>query len=141
MYFESRGARNHFLSYALVSKCKGFSKDQREENIRYLVEGVDPPVDIEKNFSTALIGCESIAKNRKLESITKDIIDEWFLEKHNQLSPCKAYKGIVVWKGETKAKVMTAADTERKYKTKIKPNVKIGSKVIVHNDYIIDVIK
>ena len=141
MEFENRDARRHFLNYALVSKCKSFSKDQREKNIEYLVEGIDPPEDIEKNFYNAMIGCESIAKKRGLKSITKDVIDKWFLEMHNQFSSCKAYKGIVIWRGETKAKVMTAADTERKYKTKIKPSVEIGSRVIVHNDYIIDVVK
>lgn len=140
MDFENEESREHFLKYALVSKCKNFSKSQREENIKYLI-GDKAPLGIENNFYTAMIGCESIAQNKGLESITNGIIDEWFLERHNKFSSCKAYKGIVIWKGETKAKVLTSIDTKRKYKTKIEPNVKIGSKVIVHNDYIIDVLE
>jgi len=134
MSFENKEARSHFLIFAYTSLDHPIEECYRDKVLSDIKNG-KAEKGLEEKFTTALVGCSFLSKEKG--KIDKATVDEWFLKKHNKISSCKAYEGTVIGLNGEGATVQTPQG-QKIYKTKLKPNLKVGDSVKVHGDYVIE---
>jgi hypothetical protein len=141
MDFENEESRVLFLKYAFTSLDKEhlFSEDYREQVLNDIRNGEQIEEVEESLFQTGVINCLKLSKRKGKEKIDKETIDQYFLGPHNNISECKAHRGVVMKvNGEV---VIQTSEGQRKYKTTLEPNLEIGKVVTIHGDYVIKVVR
>jgi hydrogenase expression/formation protein HypC len=94
--------------------------------------------------------CNSIAKKMKKSAIDKEVIRRYFLVEHARIVDlrhkvkkdfdpilCKTYIGKVIEVEKNNAKVETAIG-KLKCRTDFVPDIKIGDRVVVHYNFIVE---
>jgi len=147
--FKDEESRIHFSKYAITSKDKDhpIEEDYRSRVLNDIKNG-KLEERFEERFTTGILGCLSISRDEGKDKIDKDIVNKWFIGKHNKVSTCKAYEGSVIGlktviylgnanKESEEMVVVKTSEGKKDYKTILEPRVKIGNIVKVHGDYLI----
>jgi hypothetical protein len=147
--FKDEESRIHFSKYAITSKDKEHPI-QEDYRIRALNDIKNGKLEekFEEKFTTGILGCLAISREEGKDKIDKDVVNKWFIGKHNKISTCKAYEGRViglksiVYLGDANREseemaVVKTSEGQGNYKTILEPKLEIGKIVKVHGDYVI----
>ncbi len=147
--------RKLFFSYALpcaqtfVKRGK-LSQEELDEIIKNFSEGKLPKKGFENTFLVANNMLKIIAMKLGKEEIDSQVLRQYYLVDHDKVvdkryeevrdfdpMACKIRIGKVLELQKDKAKVETEFGI-KEYKTNFIKNIKIGDKVIVHYDFIVE---
>lgn len=154
-----------FLKYALPCgpahvKRGNMEEDLLNDSINYISSGKNMPKKmedaLEKIFFTAVERCSALAKKRNMHEIDALIIRDYFLKVHNKIIEkrcqqkgveegfdpvaCKTRLGKVIEVYEKNAKVRIDSDT-LKYRTDLVSGLKKEDDVIVHYNFIVEILE
>ncbi|MGD0728766.1 MAG: hypothetical protein ABR981_01685 [Candidatus Micrarchaeaceae archaeon] len=149
--------RKLFLKYALPCASTFVTRGTlTQEHLNDLIRTVSddnlPNENVEEMFKVANAMCKIIAMRMNKSSIDSEVIRQYFLLEHSKVvddryelmrdfNPidCKTYAGIVT-KTENGHAIVKTSRGEREYKTLFAKNAREKDMVVVHFDFIVELI-